>query len=155
MTSDAQLPEPAAELVRVARGVTAAWMRRSIVAAATAGGVDVAPMAAEIDELVSHESDRLLSDLAALLATDVDEQRAAPLSLYRAAVAAPTAWLRKNHAAPPRIDEFAGRAFPDDVYGLGPATWSDIDPALHEPGIVWGAWKAMTVLRRRRDEGRS
>jgi hypothetical protein len=39
------------------------------------------------------------------------------------------------------------------VFGLGPASWTDVDPELHEPGITWGAWKAMTVLRRRRDEG--
>jgi hypothetical protein len=53
---------------------------------------------------------------------------------------------------PPR--EPANRQVPDDLYGLGPATWSDIDPAMHDPGIAWGAWKAMTVLQRRRDEGR-
>jgi hypothetical protein len=35
------------------------------------------------------------------------------------------------------------------VYGLSPATWTDVDPDLHEPGIVWGAWKAKTVLDRR------
>ena len=29
----------------------------------------------------------------------------------------------------------------------------DVDPALHEPGIVWGAWKAKTILDRRRAEG--
>jgi hypothetical protein len=37
---------------------------------------------------------------------------------------------------------------------LGPATWSDVHPDLQEPGLAWGAWKAMVVLRRRRDEGR-
>ena len=53
-----------------------------------------------------------------------------------------------------RRDEFEERAFPDDVYRLSPATWSDVDPSLHEPGIIWGAYKAKTVLDRRRAEGK-
>ena len=49
---------------------------------------------------------------------------------------------------------FEEEAFPDDDYGLTPATWADIDPALHERGLVWGAAKAHVVLSRRRAEGR-
>ena len=30
----------------------------------------------------------------------------------------------------------------------------DLDPALHEPGLRWGAAKAHVVLARRRAEGR-
>ena len=40
-------------------------------------------------------------------------------------------------------DGFKQRAFPDDDYDLTPASLADIDPALGDLGIVWGAWKAM------------
>jgi hypothetical protein len=39
-------------------------------------------------------------------------------------------------------DKFSRERFPDDVYDLTPATWSDVDPALQELGITWGAAKA-------------
>lgn len=90
----------------------------------------------------------------ALLAIDVDAQQANPLALLRAAVRYPTEVLRAAGVEPGRRDEFAERAFPDDVYDLAPATWADVDPSLHERGIVWGAAKAHVVLARRRADGR-
>jgi hypothetical protein len=51
-------------------------------------------------------------------------------------------------------DEYDEKINPDDVYGIGPAHWNDIDESLTEPGIVWGAAKASTVLQRRRAEGK-
>ena len=106
-----------------------------------------------LDAMVESESERVLSALAELLAQDVDRQRTNPLSLFRDAVAAPTALLRSIGAPPPLADSFTSERFPEDVYQLGPAAWSDIDPRLREPGLAWGAWKAMTVLRRRHEEG--
>ena len=91
---------------------------------------------------------------AALLATDVDEQRANPLAVLRSAVRYPTAVLAAAGVPPVVRSEFDERAFPDDVYGLAPATWADLDPALQERGIVWGAAKAHVVLGRRRAEGK-
>ena len=110
-------------------------------------------MDVDIEQMVQAVSVDLLDRLAQLLATDVDQQATNPLSILRGGVAAPTALLRSCGVPLPRGDAFASERFPDDVYRLGPATWSDVDPALHEPGLAWGAWKAMTVLRRRRDEG--
>ncbi len=52
-------------------------------------------------------------------------------------------------------DQFARNSFPDDTYGLVPATWADIDPALHEIGITWGAAKAFLFKARRRAEGKT
>jgi hypothetical protein len=92
--------------------------------------------------------------LQAVLDTDVDEQRMNPLGVLRAAVVHPTEVLAAAGVAPVRRDTFAEQAFPHDWYDLSPATWSDVDPSLHEPGIVWGAWKAKVVLDRRRSEGR-
>jgi hypothetical protein len=47
-------------------------------------------------------------------------------------------------------DEFQIRNFPDDDYDLTPAAFADVDPAHHEPGLVWGAAKAHVHLARRR-----
>jgi hypothetical protein len=52
--------------------------------------------------------------------------------------------------APVRRDPHAERLFPDDVYDLAPAAFADLDPSVHEPGLVWGAAKAHVVLARRR-----
>jgi hypothetical protein len=51
-------------------------------------------------------------------------------------------------------DEFAQRSFPDDSYGLVPASWEEIDQRLQEVGITWGAAKAYVFKARRREEGR-
>jgi hypothetical protein len=90
----------------------------------------------------------------ALLATDVDAQAANPLAVLRSLVGHATAVLRAAGARPAARDEFRERAFPDDVYDLSPATFADVDPSLHEPGIVWGAAKAHVHLARRRREGK-
>ncbi len=89
-----------------------------------------------------------------LLALDVDAQVTGPLAVLRTAVRFPTEVLAA--AGVPHVvrDEFTERAFPDDVYDLAPAAFADLDPALHEPGLVWGAAKAHVVLARRRTEGR-
>ena len=90
----------------------------------------------------------------ALLATDVDAQAGNPLAILRALVPHPTAVLRAAGARPVPRDEFSERSFPDDVYDLSPATFADVDPSLHEPGLLWGAAKAHVHLARRRREGR-
>ena len=153
MDHDVQPPEPAQQLLEVATEVAPDWLRRITVGAAAAAGFDPESISPALESMVELESERLLRALGQLLATDVDDQRTNPLSLFRAAVAAPTAWLSAAGVPATRSDRFTGDLFPDDTYGLGPATWSDIDPRLHEPGLIWGAWKAMTILRRRSDEG--
>jgi hypothetical protein len=90
----------------------------------------------------------------ALLATDVDEQRGNPLAVLRSLVRYPSAVLRSAGARPVDRDEFSRRSFPDDDYGLTPASFADVDPDLHDPGLVWGAAKAHVHLARRRREGR-
>jgi hypothetical protein len=89
-----------------------------------------------------------------LLDTDVDEQRGNPLAIVRSLVRYPTGVLRAAGARPVERDEFSQRSFPDDDYDLTPASFDDVDPALHEPGLVWGAAKAHVHLARRRREGR-
>jgi hypothetical protein len=142
--------DPPGELLEVATRVAPRWLRRCATDAANAAGIDPAGFEAQLDSMVATETGRLLDRLRALLATDVDEQQTNPLSLFRDATAGPTAILRQVGVPPARRDRFAHERFPDDDYAIVPATWADIDPALQEPGIAWGAWKAMTVLARRR-----
>lgn len=89
----------------------------------------------------------------ALLVTDIDEQRTGPLALARQAVRYPTAVLHEAGVPGVERDEFVERQFPDDVYDLAPATFADLDPALLELGITWGAAKAHVHLARRRRDG--
>ena len=89
-----------------------------------------------------------------LLEADIDEQRTNPLAVVRGATRYPTEVLRAAGARPVPRDAQAREHFPDDVYDLAPARFADLDPGLHEPGLVWGAAKAHVHLRRRRAEGR-
>jgi hypothetical protein len=90
----------------------------------------------------------------ALLSTDIDAQAGNPLAVLRSLVPHATAVLESAGAQPARRDPFSVRSFPDDVYDLTPASFADVDPALHEPGLVWGAAKAHVHLARRRREGK-
>jgi hypothetical protein len=150
--SDVQLPEPAADLLDTAAVVVRPWLASLVernVGTGTPDGADHL----EAEQLIETVARQLLVDLEELLATDVDAQSANPLALFRAGTAAITEWLQRRNVAPRHRDPFAVDAFPDDIYGLYPARWDDIDPSLQAPGITWGAWKAMTILQRRRDEG--
>lgn len=89
-----------------------------------------------------------------VLEVDVDSQRVNPLQILREAVRFPTHVLLSAGIPTPQRDEFDKKINPDDIYGIGPAHWNDIDESLTEPGIIWGAAKASTVLQRRRAEGK-
>jgi hypothetical protein len=101
-------------------------------------------------EAAEQARTEVLAAMGALLAADIDDQRTNPLALLRRAVLFPTAVLRAAGVPPVVRDRFAERTLPDDLYALAPATWADVDPALHEPGLVWGAAKAHVALTRRK-----
>ena len=86
--------------------------------------------------------------LRQLLSADVDDQRVNPLALVRRAVRWPTEVLRSAGIPPVRRDPVDEANAPDDVYGLAPMRFADIDESLHEAGLVWGALKARAHLRR-------
>lgn len=131
------------------------WVERSVRRLVDAWGHDVPPgLAAEAAAAGASARDDVGAAVRALLATDVDAQATGPLAVLRRAVAYPTDVLRRAGVPPVVRDEFAERAFPDDVYDLSPATWADVDPSLHEPGLAWSAAKVWVVLARRRAEGR-
>lgn len=154
MTSEQQLSGPPGDLYVAVAAVVEEWLARCVVAGAVAGTGTADPAVRQAAaEMARRAAPDVLAGLHAVLVADVDRQRGNPLEILRAAVRYPTETLREAGVPTPERSEFDVAHFPDDVYGLGPATWSDVDPSLAEPGLVWGAWKAATVLARRRAEG--
>jgi hypothetical protein len=131
------------------------WIDRSVRRVMADQGIAVDDLAAErirdAGRAARESGGRRVRDL---LATDIDSQAANPLAVLRSLVPHATAVLASAGARPVARDEFSLRHFPDDVYDLTPASFADVDPALHEPGLVWGAAKAHVHLARRRREGR-
>lgn len=113
-----------------------------------------ASISTEIDSVVLAASHVLTDALFALLVTDVDAQASNPLHVIRSATAEATDYLRACRVPPVARDEWDERALPNDVYAIGPIAWRDLGEAVHDAGIEWGAWKAATVLTRRRAEGK-
>jgi hypothetical protein len=147
----AALARYAAELGDAIEEAVPGWVDRSV------RGV-LAAQSLPVDEAVADAIGRVgaaavadgVPRIRALLATDVDEQRGNPLAVLRSLVRYPTGVLRSAGARPVARDEFQRRNFPDDDYDLTPAAFADVDPALHEPALVWGAAKAHVHLARRR-----
>lgn len=91
--------------------------------------------------------------IRALLELDIDAQPTGPLAIVRSAVVFPTEVLRATGLPPVDRDDTARSMFPDDDYDLTPASFAELDTALTEAGIVWGAAKAHVHLARRRSMG--
>lgn len=110
----------------------------------------------EIDtpSIVNSTLEFVRANMTELLSTDVDEQRANPLHLLRQSTRFITSALRDAGVPPVKRDEFDQQSMPDDIYAFGPLTWRDLSEEAHDAGITWGAWKAATVLTRRRAEGK-
>lgn len=149
------MDEYSAALLAAVDVAVAPWIERSVCGLVSAYrgscGDATKDAARQAGERARADVHRQLNEL---LATDVDAQRANPLDILRRSVRHATDVLRQEEVPEVVRDEFAERTFPDDVYGLVPAKWSDIDPALHEPGMAWGAWKAHQHLSRRRQQER-
>ncbi len=115
-----------------------------------------APLPSDVEAAAATAAQAAVDDvgprLADLLALDIDEQWTNPLAIIRRAVVYPTAVLAEAGVAPVVRDATEARINPDDVYALSPAAFGDLGPAVHEPGLVWGAAKAHLHLSRRRRE---
>ena len=131
------------------------WVARSVEERLRASGAPVSPA---VTAAARRAGDAAAAEVGAavraLLDRDVDDQPTGPLALLRGAARYPTAVLAEAGVPPVARDEVDRRLHPDDVYALGPASFRDVHPDLHEPGLVWGAAKAHVVLARRRREGR-
>ena len=131
------------------------WVARRMLEIASHGGVSAGADFMDAIESVSRETVQQLSgDLLALLATDVDQQRFNPLQVIREANVFANESLAMLGVPVPRRDEFDAQVMPHDHYAVGPLTWKDLSEDVHDAGITWGAWKAATVLTRRRAEGK-
>lgn len=151
--ADLELLERCAADLLAAVGVALpAWVQRSVATRWTAwdGGELPAELADAARDAAGEAIDAVLPPLRALLAQDVEAQRSNPLSLLRGAVPFPTRVLTAAGVPPVVRDPQAERLFPDDPYDLTPGSFADVDDAVHEPGLRWGAAKAHVVLRRRR-----
>jgi uncharacterized protein (DUF1800 family) len=121
------------------------WVERSVARRMPAPDPSVAEAAREAGRRAVAE---VGVEVRALLQADIDEQWTTPLALLRAAVRYPTGVLEAAGVAPVERDPIQARLLPDDLYDLSPASFADVDPSLAEPGMVWGAAKALAHRRR-------
>jgi hypothetical protein len=146
---DPGIADYAAALADGIDAVLATWVVGCVTSLMQAWSGDVPPdvllAAKEAGQRCREEAG---GEIRALLEADIDAQRGTPLALLRRAVRYPTAVLAAAGVPSVVRDAFAERAFPDDPYGLAPASFADLDPSLAEPGIAWGAAKAFEHMRR-------
>lgn len=141
------MDEPARRLLEVAERVTPVWARRLV--GRVFASQTPAP-AARIDDTVATVTAMVKQGLQELFSQDPEAQRSNPLTIFRQATTPITELAASLGVPPVRRDEFETRSFPDDLYGLCPATWADISEDLVEPGLEWGAWKAAVIIYRHR-----
>ncbi len=127
------------------------WVVRSVNVVVTAWAGAVSVGVAEAAEASGQQArDEVGTSVRALLLSDIDDQRTTPLALLRSAVKYPTRVIRAAGVPPVERDPFSVEVFPDDDYDLSPTSFADVDPALAELGIRWGAAKAFEHKRRHR-----
>ncbi len=136
----------------LADGIDAAlptWVVRSVTTLMTAwsGGLPV-EVAVAAEEAGQRARVEVSAAVRQLLEADIDQQPTTPLALLRAAVRYPSEVLAAAGVPGLRRDRFTETAFPDDVYDLSPACLADIDPALADVGLAWGASKAFAYMQR-------
>lgn len=152
--AEAQLVRHSAALAEAVDRTIAGWVIRSVITRMEQWQGTVPAAVVALAETAGERARNTVgADVADLLALDIDQQTTAPLAMLRGAVVYPTQVLEA--AGVPHVERDAVEAamFPDDVYALGPATYADIDPSLHDLGMEWGAAKAFVHLARRRAEG--
>ena len=156
MKADANLQRCGAALASAVEGALPGWVVRSVEGRWQdwTGAREMPDDVAGAAHAVAEEAGRVVgAQVRELLALDVDEQRVTPLDLVRRAVSYPTSVLRAAGVPPVVRDEFLERAFPEDVYGLAPASFTEVDQSLYEPGLEWGAAKAHAHLVRHKRRG--
>lgn len=150
--AEARYREVAAELTRGLEEHVRGWIRRVVTERIPPEWSDerTETFGADVVAVADQIHADVLPRLERLLALDVDEQRAGPLGVLRASVGPANRLLADAGVAAPRRDPVTASMFPDDPYDLGPANFDDVDPQLHDIGMIWGAAKAHVVLVRHR-----
>ena len=143
---EAQLRAYAEEL---AAGITAAvpgWVVRSV--EDRCEGAPPPPVREAARKAGADAAADIGARVTTLLARDIDDQPTTPLAVLREGTRYATQVLHDAGVPPAARDAMDQVMFPDDVYGLTPASFADVDPALAEPGMRWGAAKAWVHRRR-------
>ena len=146
----ASMDEAATLLADGAIAALEGWVERSVAETCERAGIDPAGLSEQARAAGEQCVAEIGPPLRDLLATDVDAQQTTPLTVLRSAVRFPTEVLADGGVPAPERDDFDASRFPNDPYGLTPASFADIHPDLGPIGIAWGAAKAFEVLRRRR-----
>lgn len=148
---DDALAAVGAALAEQVAAAVPAWTRQSVgrvlEAWRASGGPLEGPDARALLDHAEHAGRQAAAvvgdELRALGAADVDAQRSTPLEIVRrAVVGGPTAVLAAAGVPPVVRDRFAEERFPDDPYGLTPASLAALAPGLGEIALAWGAAKA-------------
>lgn len=147
--SDKDVQQVGRRLAEAVDAALPAWVARCVESVLQAQGISVN---AAIRESIDAAGREVVADVGArlrrLVEADVDEQDTTPLTLLRGAVRFPAAVLDAAGASPVERDPFAVERFPDDIYGLSPASFADLSSDLAEIGLAWGAAKAWVHKRR-------
>jgi len=137
------LAELGAELAARVSAAVPSWVLRCVDARMPRQAPGRAQAMARAAQAGRRAQQEVAARLDALLSQDVDAQRSTPLAVVREAVSWPTGVLREALVAPVPRDGFVSERFPDDPYGLTPASLGALDPSLGELAIAWGAAKAV------------
>ncbi len=153
MAEEINIESIAAALQRAAVEAVPGWVQRSVREVAARQGLDIAPHENVLADAADRASSFVDTRLGELLATDVDQQRSTPLSVFRDAARFPVEVLHQLGAHEVQRVDVERWASPNDPFAVTPASLIDVGEAVHEAGIMWGAAKAAVHLARRREEG--
>jgi hypothetical protein len=102
----------------------------------------------ELAKMAEAAGEQAAASVAGLLLADVDVQWTTPLALVRPLVGFATAVLEKAGVPGVKRDAFEVTRFPDDEYGLTPASLSSLGEEVASLALVWGAAKALAHRQR-------
>ncbi len=157
MTADElDIATVASALLEAAVEATPSWVERSVTQIVVAQGLETDDAhAGRLGDAADRAQRYVETNLGALLRTDIDQQRTTPLTILRDAARFPVEVLHSAGAREVHRIDVDRWAFPNDPFGVTPASLGELGPAVHEAGIAWGAAKAHVHLSRRRAEGQA
>lgn len=147
-----RLAEVAAELLDTLLAAIPGWVDRTVTERARSAGIDLGRGDLDRVAATGHRlAERLRDPLTRVLTADVDTAVGTPLALLRAGVGGINDLLDDMGVPRPARGRFEADRFPDDRHLVGPASFADVDDAVHGPGLLWGAARARVHLRRRQE----
>ncbi|MGI9624274.1 MAG: hypothetical protein ACR2PK_15680 [Acidimicrobiales bacterium] len=149
--SDVDIGRIAERLHDSAVAATPGWIRSSVVRVAASQGIVISESDEELIQDAQARGEVFVDErLGRLLRTDFSEQKSTPLSVFRDAARFPVEVLHQLGATEVTRIDVERWAFPNDPFGVTPASLADLGPEVQEAGIAWGAAKAHVHLTRHR-----